>query len=214
MATPISDTKAAGLPDSTEAAAQQMEAAILRQLLSASGAFKPAGVAGGQLRADMFIETLADAVAKGGGIGIARMLEDEIDKTGVKARGAETGPPSEPIAGGFGNPPRVPMRTERNMGNRMISVTRLGGSEVVINTDLIVTVEKTPDTVITLTTGDRIMVRESVEDVVARAAEFRHRVLQGPGVRADARDHAASLGAAALAASNPTGSAKGGGEEA
>lgn len=96
------------------------------------------------------------------------------------------------------------------MGNRMISVTRLGGTEVVINTDLIVTVEKTPDTVITLTTGDRIMVRESVEDVVARAAEFRHRVLQGPGVRADARDHAASLGAA----SDPAGSDKGGGEEA
>ncbi len=104
----------------------------------------------------------------------------------------------------------------------MISVTRLGGSEVVINTDLIVTVEKTPDTVITLTTGDRIMVRESVEDVVARAAEFRHRVLQGPGVRADARDHAASLGVAAqpsgqssaTSATDPAGGAKGGGEEA
>jgi flagellar protein FlbD len=77
----------------------------------------------------------------------------------------------------------------------MIAVTRLGGAEVVINTDLILTVEKTPDTVITLTTGDRIMVRESVEEVVARAAAFRYRVLQGPGVRADARDHAASLGA-------------------
>jgi flagellar protein FlbD len=101
------------------------------------------------------------------------------------------------------------------MGNRMISVTRLGGTEVVINTDLIVTVEKTPDTVITLTTGDRIMVRESVEDVVARAAEFRHRVLLGPGVRADARDHAASLGAAARDdASDPAGRGKGGGEEA
>ena len=86
---------------------------------------------------------------------------------------------------------------------------------MVINTDLIVTVEKTPDTVITLTTGDRIMVRESVEDVVARAAEFRHRVLQGPGVRADARDHAASLGAAASAdASDAAGRGKGGGEEA
>jgi flagellar protein FlbD len=96
----------------------------------------------------------------------------------------------------------------------MISVTRLGGTEVVINTDLIVTVEKTPDTVITLTTGDRIMVRESVEDVVARAAEFRYRVLQGPGVRADARDHAASLGIATHDASDPAGSKKGGGEEA
>jgi len=80
------------------------------------------------------------------------------------------------------------------MGNRMILVTRLAGSEVVINTDLIVTVEKTPDTVITLTTGDRIMVRESVEEVVERAVGFRHRVLQGPGVRADARDIASALG--------------------
>jgi flagellar protein FlbD len=101
------------------------------------------------------------------------------------------------------------------MDNRMIALTRLGGTEVVINTDLIVTVEKTPDTVITLTTGDRIMVRESVEDVVARAAEFRYRVLQGPGVRADARDRAASLGAPAHDASDdPARSNKGGGEEA
>ncbi|MEA2696239.1 MAG: flagellar protein FlbD [Myxococcales bacterium] len=82
------------------------------------------------------------------------------------------------------------------MGNRMIFLTRLVGSEVVINTDLIVTVEKTPDTVITLTTGDRIMVKESVEEVVDRAAAFRHRVLQGPGVRADQQDVVASLGSA------------------
>ena len=81
------------------------------------------------------------------------------------------------------------------MGNRMIFLTRLAGSEVVINTDLIVTVERTPDTVISLTTGDRIMVKESVEEVVERAAAFRHRVLQGPGVRADARDVAEALGA-------------------
>jgi flagellar protein FlbD len=93
------------------------------------------------------------------------------------------------------------------MDNRMIFLTRLGGSEVVINTDLIVTVECTPDTVISLTNGDRIMVKESVEEVVERAAAFRHRVLQGPGVRADARDVAESLGASgpieAPAASKP-----------
>ncbi len=83
MAMPISDVQNA--PDPTKAAAQQMEATILRQLLSASGAFKPADVAGGQLRAEMFIETLADAVAKGGGIGIARMIEDEIAKPGAKS---------------------------------------------------------------------------------------------------------------------------------
>jgi murein DD-endopeptidase MepM/ murein hydrolase activator NlpD len=81
-------------PGATSAAAQQMEATILRQLLSASGAFKPSGVAGGQLRADMFIETLADAVAKGGGIGIARMLDDALG-TGDGA-GAAAG--ADPLA--------------------------------------------------------------------------------------------------------------------
>jgi flagellar protein FlbD len=65
---------------------------------------------------------------------------------------------------------------------------------VVINSDLIVTVEQIPDTVVTLTTGDRIMVKEPVSEVVARAVAYRHRVLQGPGVRADAQDIAAALG--------------------
>lgn len=110
MALPISHATAAGAPNSTEAAAQQMEAAILRQLLTASGAFKPADVAGGQLRADMFIETLADAVAKGGGIGIARMLEDEIQKTGKNglkpgAKSAEAGHSTDVIDDGPNDDP-------------------------------------------------------------------------------------------------------------
>ena len=41
----------------------------------------------------------------------------------------------------------------------MIAVTRLDGTELVVNVDLIVTIERTPDTVLTLTTGDRIMVQ-------------------------------------------------------
>ena len=83
------------------------------------------------------------------------------------------------------------------MDNRMIFLTRFDGTEVVVNSDLIVTVEKIPDTVVTLTTGDRIMVKESIDEVVARAAAYRHRVLQGPGVRADAHDIAAGMEAAA-----------------
>jgi len=79
------------------------------------------------------------------------------------------------------------------MNNHMIFLTRFDGTEVVVNCDLIVTVEKIPDTVLTLTTGDRIMVREPVEEVVERAASYRHRVLQGPGVRADAQDIAHAL---------------------
>jgi flagellar protein FlbD len=75
----------------------------------------------------------------------------------------------------------------------MIYVTRLDGREVVINVDLIITIEKTPDTVISLTTGDRIMVRESVDEVVQRAIGYRHRILQGPGVRDGLADLAAAL---------------------
>jgi len=87
----------------------------------------------------------------------------------------------------------------------MIFLTRFDGTEVVVNCDLIVTVEKIPDTVLFLTTGDRIMVRESVEEVVERATAYRHRVLQGPGVRADAQDiaHALSGRAAAAPPSSP-----------
>ena len=43
----------------------------------------------------------------------------------------------------------------------MIDVTRLNGKEVTINAELIETVEETPDTVITLTTGKKIIVKES-----------------------------------------------------
>jgi flagellar protein FlbD len=83
--------------------------------------------------------------------------------------------------------------TEHGMLNRMIYVTRLDGREVVVNIDLVVTIEKTPDTVLTLTTGDRIMVRESVEDIVQRALAYRHRLLQGPGGRDAFIDLANSL---------------------
>jgi flagellar protein FlbD len=75
----------------------------------------------------------------------------------------------------------------------MIFVTRLDGREVVINVDLIITIEKTPDTVLTLTTGDRIMVREPVEEVVQRAIAYRHRILEGPGGRDGLAELAAAL---------------------
>lgn len=58
----------------------------------------------------------------------------------------------------------------------MIKVTRLNGSELVLNADLIETVEATPDTVISLTTDHKWVVRESVDEVVARVVEFKRRI--------------------------------------
>ena len=61
----------------------------------------------------------------------------------------------------------------------MIRVTRLDGKETVVNSDLILIVEDTPDTVLTFANGSHMVVRESVEDVVERAVQFRRRINAG-----------------------------------
>jgi flagellar protein FlbD len=55
----------------------------------------------------------------------------------------------------------------------MIKVHRLNGKEFVVNSELIVFVEATPDTVITLTTGDKIMVRDSMDDVMTAIGQYK-----------------------------------------
>ena len=47
----------------------------------------------------------------------------------------------------------------------MIEVTRLNGTQILVNADLIELVEETPDTVITFTTGRKIIVKESRQEV-------------------------------------------------
>lgn len=54
----------------------------------------------------------------------------------------------------------------------MIVVTKLNGKAVVVNAELIKLIESTPDTLITLTSGDHFMVQESVDDVVERAVDY------------------------------------------
>ena len=54
----------------------------------------------------------------------------------------------------------------------MILLTRLNDRPVVVNADLIKYVEQTPDTLVTLTSGDKLMVKETSEEVVRRVIEF------------------------------------------
>lgn len=54
----------------------------------------------------------------------------------------------------------------------MITVTRLNSSPLVINAELIKYIESTPDTMITLTTGDRILVKEPAAEVIRRAVAY------------------------------------------
>ena len=55
----------------------------------------------------------------------------------------------------------------------MIGVTRLDGKSITINSDLIETVEETPDTIITLTTGKKIIVKESRQNVKNLVKSFK-----------------------------------------
>ncbi len=62
----------------------------------------------------------------------------------------------------------------------MIYVTRLDGSQLVVNADLIETVEHTADTVITLLDGKKLVVKTLVDDVVERVISYRQLIARGP----------------------------------
>lgn len=55
----------------------------------------------------------------------------------------------------------------------MIWVTRLDKTKVMVNAELVETVESTPDTVLTLTTGRKMLVLESAEELASRVVSHR-----------------------------------------
>lgn len=61
----------------------------------------------------------------------------------------------------------------------MIQLTRLNNKPLMVNSDLIKFVEQSPDTFVTLITGEKIVVLEKPEEVLARVLEFRRAVLEG-----------------------------------
>jgi flagellar protein FlbD len=63
----------------------------------------------------------------------------------------------------------------------VIKLTRFGGQPFYLNDDLIESVESTPDTTLQLTTGKRVIVQESPEEVLRRIVAFRQRVYRAAG---------------------------------
>ncbi|MFC0080837.1 flagellar FlbD family protein [Aciditerrimonas ferrireducens] len=84
----------------------------------------------------------------------------------------------------------------------MISLTRLQGARFALNPDLIERVEATPDTVVTLVTGSRYVVAESLEQVVAAVLQQRAEILARAGHLAAT---AAGARSAATASESPDG---------
>lgn len=65
----------------------------------------------------------------------------------------------------------------------MLAVTRINGSPFYVNPDLIQTIEATPDTVLTLTNGEKLVISESPETVVEQVVALKRRMyMAGPDV--------------------------------
>jgi len=62
----------------------------------------------------------------------------------------------------------------------MIALTRLNGHPLMVNSDLIEAIEETPDTVVTLTSGNRLLVRDSMAEIQQKIVDFKRRIY-GPG---------------------------------
>jgi flagellar protein FlbD len=60
----------------------------------------------------------------------------------------------------------------------MIHLTRLNRKPLVLNSDLIEHVEVTPDTVISMTTGQKFMVLESAEEIIHKVVDFRRSICE------------------------------------
>ncbi len=67
----------------------------------------------------------------------------------------------------------------------MIQVTLLNKKKIFINADLIEMVEETPDTIITLTTEKKIIVRESVDEIISRVIAYKRRIYNSKMLGAD-----------------------------
>lgn len=55
----------------------------------------------------------------------------------------------------------------------MITLQKLNGSEIIVNADLIETIEKTPDTIITLTNGKKMVVSNKPEEIIELVVNFK-----------------------------------------
>ncbi len=62
----------------------------------------------------------------------------------------------------------------------MIYLTRINHAPLVLNSDLIEHVEVTPDTVISLTNGQKLIVLETTEEVIRKVIEFRRAIHECP----------------------------------
>lgn len=99
----------------------------------------------------------------------------------------------------FGRAADKPDRTQEDIQS-MIALTRLNGQAMVVNSDLIKYVESSPDTMLTLIHGEKVVVSEPCEEVVRRITAYRAMLLRNVVMQASEATGADIANAAASAA--------------
>ena len=75
----------------------------------------------------------------------------------------------------------------------MIQLTRLNNQPLTVNSDLIKFIERAPDTVLTLVSGEKVVVLESSEQVLEKVVEFRRTILAGATILAAEQKRGAEM---------------------
>jgi flagellar protein FlbD len=68
------------------------------------------------------------------------------------------------------------MLADRVRSGIMIALNRLNNQPIMVNADLIETLESTPDTVVTLTSGNKLIVRDRPEEIQTKIIEYKRRI--------------------------------------
>lgn len=55
----------------------------------------------------------------------------------------------------------------------MIALTKINNAPIVVNSDLIQYIEETPDTIITMTNSDKVVVQESMSEIIQKVVHYR-----------------------------------------
>lgn len=73
-------------------------------------------------------------------------------------------------------------RLDGGSGSTMIKLTRLNGRPFVLNADRILYIEETPDTILTLDTRERVLVKDSADDVIAKVVQYYRSIRAFAGI--------------------------------
>jgi flagellar protein FlbD len=71
----------------------------------------------------------------------------------------------------------------------MIEVTRLNGNRMILNSDLIKTAEASPDTMLTLIHGEKLIVKESCEEILQKILAYRATLLAAVAARSESENN-------------------------